>query len=571
MPGHLFIVQGDLTRLACDAWLLPTSRTLWIEEHWLRRLPAAIRELGRLESLTDPISGDRRPVRVYDHAGTTPHGWHTERVRSCTPVAWKIAENAPRPWLTQMARDDTAPPEEKATWYAEGARQFVVHAAGALGGKSRLPERPRPLLALPVVGTGHGGGSHEAGIVLQALLRVLSDAVGQIDADVALVAYSRDQLAAAQHERRKLMSSGRHGSDWSVLPDRLRATARSLAELSANGQLVLFLGAGVSVGAGLPTWQGLLDGLAEEAGLDPQAQKALKGLSVLDQAHVLQVRLAATRGDDGQPRSFRDAIAQRTSVERYGLAHALLPNLNVTESVTTNYDTLFEDASRSAGYPTAVLPYESSQGGGRWLLKLHGCVSKPEDIVLTREDFLRYDDQRGALAGIVQAMLITRHMLFVGFSLADENFLRIVDEVRKAVRLPKPSGEASDPLPFGTALLLDRSPLLAEIWQHDIACVPISESEPPGAESDDDVRRAHRAAAANSLEVLLDYVLFEANRNVSHLLDERYDGLLNEDERRLRDLVNILGDAPSEVRRLPAWGPIAGMLRALGDRGERNH
>jgi hypothetical protein len=40
------------------------------------------------------------------------------------------------------------------------------------------------------------------------------------------------------------------------------------------------------------------------------------------------------------------------------------------------------------------------------------------------------------MAGIVQSTLITRHLLFVGFSLDDDNFQRIFDGVRKARRPP---------------------------------------------------------------------------------------------------------------------------------------
>ncbi len=51
---------------------------------------------------------------------------------------------------------------------------------------------------------------------------------------------------------------------------------------------------------------------------------------------------------------------------------------------------------------------------------------------------------------MVQALLITRRMLFVGFGFDDQNFHRIVDEVRKAVR----SDGATNDGTFGTALFL---------------------------------------------------------------------------------------------------------------------
>ena len=99
----------------------------------------------------------------------------------------------------------------------------------------------------------------------------------------------------------------------------------------------------------------------------------------------------------------------------------MLATLPVNQVVTTNYDTLFEDASsgmKERGI--AILPWKPANKE-RWLLKMHGDVNHPKDIVLVRSDYMRYDERRSALRGIVQAMLITGHMLFVGFSLTDDN------------------------------------------------------------------------------------------------------------------------------------------------------
>ena len=55
------------------------------------------------------------------------------------------------------------------------------------------------------------------------------------------------------------------------------------------------------------------------------------------------------------------------------------------------------------------------------------------------------------------ALLMTRQMLFVGFSLRDDNFLQIADDVRKVVR----RGIDEHP-PFATALLIDEAVLMKE-------------------------------------------------------------------------------------------------------------
>ena len=120
------------------------------------------------------------------------------------------------------------------------------------------------------------------------------------------------------------------------------------------------------------------------------------------------------------------------------------------QAITTNYDDLFEKAWRVhsdfAVLPHAPLRRSSSRGGSsnlssKWLLKMHGCVTTPEEIVLTKSHYIRYAERYAALAGIVQASLLTRHLLFVGFSFDDDNFQRIYDPVRKAKRRQQQQGK----------------------------------------------------------------------------------------------------------------------------------
>src|SRR5262249_8070865 len=150
---------------------------------------------------------------------------------------------------------------------------------------------------------------------------------------------------------------------------------------------------------------------------DAAAQRALANLGELDRAAVIARRLP-------KGLSVGEAVAQLIADEarRHALGHALLARMPVDEVVTTNYDDLFARAGTAAGRPCAVLPGGAIRRGERWILKMHGTVQRPETIVLTRADYLRFQETRSALAGIVQALLLTRHMLFVGFSLHDDNF-----------------------------------------------------------------------------------------------------------------------------------------------------
>lgn len=187
--------------------------------------------------------------------------------------------------------------------------------------------------------------------------------------------------------------------------------------------------------------------------------------------------------------------------------------------------------------------WEYGQAGAdrRWLLKLHGCVTHPEDIVLSREDYLRYDAGRAALAGLVQGLLITRHMLFVGFSLGDDNFHRIADAVRRAVKRE----------PFGTSLSVAGNRLLKEIWAKVLSWVEF------GALPE----------SPRLLEIFLDRLAACSAATADHLFDAKYEATLSSSEVSLRQelgrLAAFVERIPASERTGAAWAEVAALLKRL--------
>lgn len=523
-PGHVFVVKGDLTRLACDAWLLPTDSVLTVEQSW------------------DEWLGERG-LRRRRHEATT--AWRRGQIKA-EPVIFEGEEpgplkQVPRPFYTDVLRSGTGPDRG-----VDAALDFVETATTWLAAdpRRRYLDRARLLLGIPIVGTGESGGFYEAGGILDALLRKLERAIAapRVPVDIVLVAYSDGDHAAAQRARRRLRASA-----GSRLGETLDRKARALASLASDGRLVVFLGAGVSQSAGLPGWKGLLDALAKEARIvEPGELEDLeKALSLQDLATLLEGRLRRLKGSD---RALGDAVKEILSCRQHAsLQHHLLASLPVTDYITTNYDVLFETAFDGGAEDRAlsVLPHLPEREAGKWLLKLHGCVREPGDIVLTRTDYLRYEQRRAALAGIVQAMLLTKHMLFVGFSLTDENFHRIVDEVRRA--LPRGMGA-----PFGTVVTPGPTALLEELWGGELDVTGMD------APADAEARRR--------VEIFLDEVGAQSDAQPSYLMEPRWEGMRSESEKVLGQRLASLAIElqPVEDQTGPAWKALHSLLRKLG-------
>lgn len=538
-PGHVFVVRGDLTRFGCDAWLLPSDAHRYLVPSWWgnRALAPLFERHGCWGAHAPPSTLPRLEGRALAlDPGPAPADVPGAGPRRARPV----------PVLTRMG----AGPGASTAWFVDGVRNFVEVALAEIGARGRaLPGRARPLLAVPLVGTGHGGLRHHAGEVADALMGVLRDEAETRGVDLALVTWDARAFAGAQ--------AARSGAAFDGLPAPLVERARALAAKAAAGQLVVFLGAGVSAGVGLPLWSELLSGLARRAGLVPDEAPGSQwrhfgALGPLDQAEYLAARLRAEGG------LGRAVVESMRAFDVYGLAHGLVAGLPIAEAITTNYDQLFEAACAAAGRPCAVLPYSPGAEHDRWLLKMHGCLSRPEDIVLTRESYLRYAERNAALAGIVQAMLITRHMLYLGFGLGDDNFLRIVDAVRRAmgapIEPPKPGADA----PLGTAVMLEDNPLLRTLWRDELEWLCTGDTQPETGAVD-------RAEAARRVEVFLDCLSFHATAP-AHLLDNRFAPLRTPEDDTLARLLDpftrVARNDP--VRRAAAWPMVEALIRRLG-------
>lgn len=521
MPGHVFVIPGDLRRLACDGWLLPTDVGGSIARGWLGWPPGtkAAHEAQRIGK-----------VNLRSHRVKRIEEWGDDR---------------PPLYLGNLFGE-----ERGIERFVTCATAFVAEAGAYAQTHRFVPHRSCPLLGLPLVGSRFGGGARVAGEILERLLPELRRAARDAAVDVALVVYEEAAYAAAQAHRRK------HAAQfWPELAPHSAAIER-LVQLARDERLVVFFGSGASVGAGLPTWDDLLDQLARDAGLGADLA-ALRRLSVLDRARLVERAFDRKTIERPGERPMATRIAELFSSPYASLVHHLTAALPVREFVTTNFDDLFEVAAEGFHPALSVLPHAADPNARRWLLKMHGCVTRPQHIVLTRDDYLRYEQQRAALAGIVQALLLTRHMLFVGFSLADDNFHRIVDAVRRAL---SPGAQRAQ---FGTVLTLAHDRLAEDLWTGELEFVAMDGAYVDGVDAASfPVERSRRA---RTLEIFLDALAARSASAGAYLLRDDYAGTRGRDEQVLADeLTALLERVPAPVRDTEAWSEVRKMYARLG-------
>lgn len=99
--------------------------------------------------------------------------------------------------------------------------------------------------------------------------------------------------------------------------------------------------------------------------------------------------------------------------------------------LTTNYDTFIEDSYNSSGIHS-ITKYVGQRGffGESFnyaeLYKLHGCASSPEEITLTKNDYLRFEKNSVLITAKIVSMMLTSPIIFLGYSLTDVNMRKII-------------------------------------------------------------------------------------------------------------------------------------------------
>lgn len=211
-----------------------------------------------------------------------------------------------------------------------------------------------------------------------------------------------------------------------------------LKQVLAQEDTVLFIGSGISLWAGLPTWSGMIEELA-------QFVERSGGKADL-------IRAEAKRGELLQAASYGfDKLTKQQIGEfvraacRYGTAkpheiHKKIVSLGPRCFITTNYDDLIEQSLRrwqpDRFYKPPVTNRHLTETAEivharaiDFIFKPHGDAGDSESIVLTREQYrqLLPQGERQAALESVKMLLASRPVVYLGFGLRDPDFIYVRD------------------------------------------------------------------------------------------------------------------------------------------------
>ena len=205
-----------------------------------------------------------------------------------------------------------------------------------------------------------------------------------------------------------------------------------LIESFKKGNCAVFVGAGISRAAGLPSWKDFLNELIREAKSVPGINKAAIAdykLLIRDKSKYLTLasllrRDLAKRFEEYVSRRFGDNLLKPSPL------HRLIAQLPARFFITTNYDNLLERAYSSFykgdRYLSALTYMQVGQlasclhRGELFLLKAHGDArTEPDSIVLTEKDYRELVYRQQGYQSFLQTVFTTKKMLFLGASLDD--------------------------------------------------------------------------------------------------------------------------------------------------------
>lgn len=239
---------------------------------------------------------------------------------------------------------------------------------------------------------------------------------------------------------------------------------RELIDLVTSGEAVLVVGAGSSARIGYVTWDGLLEkleNLAIECGEGFEIDNLKREKSPLEYAEDIKTHITDKCGDLDRYKGLLQTDLFSPRNPTFTDFHKKLVSLPFRGILTTNYDTVLEAALGEIEPKTAydnsfiiddnsvgrvhefVMSMNNDKRTTRRIAHLHGKFDLVNSIVLSIEDYqekygLSLDEKTGESQSeivwtlhrkLLWSVLATRRVVFIGFSMNDPYFNKMLETV----------------------------------------------------------------------------------------------------------------------------------------------
>jgi NAD-dependent SIR2 family protein deacetylase len=207
-----------------------------------------------------------------------------------------------------------------------------------------------------------------------------------------------------------------------------------LVEASVQGDLVVFAGAGISTENGSVFPHTFYEQIKAQTG------------GFASDASFPEV-MSAFQEQYGRLRLIQEALKRLQYAEKFpSLKHfasrfhqELATISGIQEIVTTNWDSLFED--KCGALPIVVDgDYAYYHLKGRKVYKIHGSVRNISTIVATSEDYAETEERlrSSAIGGTLRHLLATKTIVFIGYSLRDDDFRNVYSPLMEGMGQLRP-------------------------------------------------------------------------------------------------------------------------------------
>ena len=214
-----------------------------------------------------------------------------------------------------------------------------------------------------------------------------------------------------------------------------------LANQLRNGNIIAFLGAGVSrsykdeltgkVYRGIPAAKEIVDDLANE-------KSYINTNMTFDQSLFM---IKVKEGRNEVERILEEFIDMPTLTPLP--AHRLLADMSFSAFVTTNYDEMLEKAleNEKKKFCTIIDDTDVCRWKGTQLpyIKLHGCITRPTSMIAAEDEYRPISVSKPIISSLLKTLLANKVVLFLGFSLKDNDFKELFQELKLSLKdhMPK--------------------------------------------------------------------------------------------------------------------------------------